>query len=97
MKNLTKNFIFVLLIIIAISGVFSLLSNSSNGTKIIPISQVVQEINQGKVKSITLNGDNLTINYNDNATATKSVKETGTDLIMLFNDYICVPINQTQS
>jgi cell division protease FtsH len=87
MKNLVKNFVFILLILILISGIFSLFSRSSTSTKTIPISQVVQQINQGDIKSISLNGDNLTLSYNSTDTTAKAVKETGTDLGQVLNNY----------
>jgi cell division protease FtsH len=87
MKNLIKNFVFVLLILIVVSGVFSLVSQSSKTAKTIPISQLVQEINQGNVKSISVNGDNLAITYNATDTTAKAVKETGTDLGQILNGY----------
>jgi len=79
MKNLAKNFVFILLILIVISGVFSLFSSSAKTEKTIAISQLVLDINQSKVKSIALTGDSIAIVYNDNSSA-KSIKETGTDL-----------------
>ena len=79
MKNLAKNFVFILLILIIISGVFSLFSSSAKTEKTIAISQLVWDINQNKIKSITLTGDNIAIIYNDDSTA-KSQKETGADL-----------------
>ncbi|MFH1894485.1 MAG: ATP-dependent zinc metalloprotease FtsH, partial [Patescibacteria group bacterium] len=73
------NFVFIVLILIIISGIFSLFSSSAENEKIIAISQLVQDINQNKIKSITVTGDNIAITYNDDSTA-KSAKETGTDL-----------------
>jgi cell division protease FtsH len=80
MKNLAKNFVFILLILIIISGVFSLFSNPAESAKTITISQLVGEINQDKVKTITITGTDLLISYNDNSPKTKSTKEAGADL-----------------
>lgn len=84
MKTLFKNFIFILIIFLIISAIFSLFSRSQQ-LKEINISQVVQEINQGKIKSITISGDNLTITYQDN-TQVKSLKESGVGLTQTLND-----------
>lgn len=85
MKNLAKNFIYVLLILFIISGVFSLFS-SPDQEKQIPITQLVQEINQDRIKSIVISGDNIKIEYQDGSFA-KSVKETGTDLAQTLISY----------
>jgi cell division protease FtsH len=74
MKNLVKNFIFIVLILIVISGVFSLFSKSSKTEKEIAINQLAQDINQDKVKTITITGNELEITYQDNSKA-KSTKE----------------------
>ncbi len=54
-------------------------SSTAQTEKTIAISQLVGDINQNKIKSIALTGDNISIIYTDDSTA-KSVKETGTDL-----------------
>ncbi len=45
----------------------------------IPVSQLVLDINQGKIKKITVSGDALTVLYADDKTA-DSMKESGTSL-----------------
>jgi len=75
MNSLVKNLIAVLLIFLIISGVFALLSSPFGEEKQTVLSQVVQDINQGKVKKITVSGNNLEIIYQDNSKA-KSMKET---------------------
>jgi len=45
----------------------------------VPVSQLVSDINQSKVKKITVTGDTLTILYSDDKTA-DSMKESGTSL-----------------
>jgi cell division protease FtsH len=75
MRNLLKNFIFIILILFVIAGVFSFLQQET-GNKI-SITQLAQDINQGKVKKITVAGDNLTIIFNDSANVSaQSKKET---------------------
>ena len=86
MKNLLKNFIFILLIFLVISGVFTLFSQPSGKEKQLPLTQLVGEINQGKIKNITVSGDNLDIIYQDDTKA-KSMKETGTALSQSLINY----------
>jgi cell division protease FtsH len=86
MKNLVKNFVFVMLILVVISGIFSLLSKSSTAEKEIAITQLAQDINQEKVKTITVTGNNLEIVYQDDTKA-KSIKESGNDLGEVLANY----------
>ncbi len=81
MKNnsLLKNFIFVVLILLVIGGIFSLLYYPSTTPNEISITKLVTDVNAGNVKKITTAGDVLNITYTDNKTAT-SMKESGTSL-----------------
>lgn len=62
----TLTIVFVSLLIIA--SLYSFLSNDSASTETIPLSQVVQNINTGSVKEITVEGSTLTIVYMDETT-----------------------------
>ncbi|HCG76570.1 TPA: cell division protein FtsH, partial [bacterium] len=75
MKNLAKNFIFILLIFLVISGVFTLFQQPFEKEKELSLTQLVEEINQGKIKKITVSGNELEIIYQDDSKA-KSRKET---------------------
>ncbi|MFQ6049555.1 MAG: ATP-dependent metallopeptidase FtsH/Yme1/Tma family protein [Candidatus Paceibacterales bacterium] len=75
MKNLAKNFILTLLIFLLISAIFSLFSRPFQEIKELSITQLVEDINQEKVKKITASGDELEIIYQDDSKA-KSRKET---------------------
>jgi cell division protease FtsH len=86
MKNLAKNFVFVMLILVVVSGIFSLLSQSSTTEEQIAITQLTQDINQGKVKTVTVVGNDLEIIYQDDTKA-KSIKESGSDLGQVLADY----------
>lgn len=79
MKNLLKNFIYIVGILILISAIFSLFGQSSKSIKEVTITQLVQDINQNKIKSITVTGDNLQIVYRDDSEG-KATKESGIDL-----------------
>jgi len=65
MKDLIKNLIGVLAIFLFISAIFALFSSSFEKTKEISFSQLVQEINQEKIKKIVVSGDNLFLTYQD--------------------------------
>lgn len=73
-KNLIKNFFFVLLIFLIISTIFSLFSQSFEKEKEIPLTQLAKDIVQEKIKKITVSGNELQIVYQDDSKA-KSTKE----------------------
>ena len=75
MKSLAKNFIFILLIFLIISGVFTLFQQPFEKEKELSITQLVKEINQEKIKKITVSGSELSILYLDGGKA-HSRKET---------------------
>ncbi len=79
MKYLVKNFVFILLIFLIISAVFALFSQPFKKEKEISLSQLVEEINQEKIKKITVSGSELSILYQDE-TMVKSRKETESSL-----------------
>ncbi len=79
MKNLLKNLVFVLLIFLTISGIFALFSQPLEKEKELSITKLVQEINQGNIKKITIEGSELFIVYKDDSKA-KSRKEAETAL-----------------
>ena len=75
MKPLAKNFVFILLIFLVISAVFTLFQRPFEKEKELSLTQLVEEINQEKIKKITVSGNELKIVYQDDAKA-KSRKET---------------------
>src|SRR3989344_6673607 len=79
LNPLVKNFIFVILIFIVIGGIFSLFYLPSEKSNQISLSQLVQDINQDKVKKITVSGDSIAIVYNDDKVS-QSMKESNSVL-----------------
>ena len=76
LNPLFKNFVLVVVIFFIIGGIFSLLYLPAEKPSQISFSQLVSDINQDKVKKITVSGDILTIDYSDNKIS-KSMKESG--------------------
>jgi len=70
MKNFLKNFVLAVFLLAAIAGLFSLLSQKSQPSKEISLTQLVSDINAAKIKNVSVAGDNLTITYNDDSKAT---------------------------
>jgi cell division protease FtsH len=81
---LLKNFISVILILLIIGGIFSLLYSPSEKANEISATQLANDINQDKIKKITVSGDSLSILYIDDNKAT-SMKESGTGLTDLLS------------
>src|SRR3990167_7311178 len=92
LNPLLKNFIFVILILICIGGLFSLFYVPGEQPDEIPLSQLVTDINQDKVKKITISGDEVQIIYQDEAKAT-SMKESNSVLPELLLDLGVSPEN----
>src|SRR4030042_5013163 len=86
MRNSFKNLIFILLLFLVISAVFSLFSKPFENEKELSLTQLVQDINQEKIKQITVTGNNLEVVYRDESKA-KLVKETGSDLGQILLNY----------
>ena len=85
MNPLFKNFVLVVLILLALGGFFSLLYYPEEKTSEISATQLVSDINQDKVKKITVSGDSLSVLFNDNTTAV-SMKEAGVGLADLLTN-----------
>ena len=69
MKSLFKNFIFIMLIFLTISGVFAMLSRPFEEKKEISLTKLVDDINQEKVKKIAVSGNNVEITYQGDSMA----------------------------
>jgi len=68
MNNLFKNFLIIILIFLAISALFSFIQPFEK-TKEISLSQVVDDINQGKIKQVIISGNDLSVAYIDDSKA----------------------------
>jgi len=79
LNPLIKNIIFVVLILLTIGGIFSLLYPTAQAPNLISLSQLVTDINQDKVKKITISGDTVEITYQDDKVSA-SMKESGAAL-----------------
>jgi len=87
MKNLLKNFAVILLIFFGISAVFSFISQDKTNTpEQLSLSQLVEQINQEKIKQIIVEGNNLKITFLDNKKAFAQ-KETEDSLSQTLANY----------
>ncbi|MBI1888732.1 MAG: ATP-dependent metallopeptidase FtsH/Yme1/Tma family protein, partial [Candidatus Spechtbacteria bacterium] len=70
MKYFTKQFLLTVLVFVLITGLFAMLFSSFEKKEEISLSQLVNEINDGKVSKITVESNLLAIATNDGAKQT---------------------------
>ncbi len=85
-KKLVRNFIFVLLIFLIISGLFSLFFQPFEKMDKLSLSQVVEKINQGEIKKITVTANELLIETKDEKKF-QAIKETEVALSQTLLNY----------
>ena len=86
MKKLLINIFLALLVLLIISGIFTLYSNPVEEIKEIPFNELVIQINEDKVAKIVVEEDNLDIELKD-GTKEKSHKEQETSLTQSLINY----------
>jgi len=86
MSNLTKNIIWAVVTLIALSLIFSFFVGPQTQPATISLSQLAQKIDAGTVKQIIVNGDQLAITYKDGTTA-QSQKETEIGITQTLTNY----------
>jgi len=86
MKNIIKNILFVILFFLVISSIFALFFQTPENGGEISLTQLVSDINQEKIKEITVSGNSLDIVKKDNTTV-KSEKEVESSLSQSLINY----------
>ncbi|MFC1630243.1 ATP-dependent zinc metalloprotease FtsH [Patescibacteria group bacterium] len=74
MRKLAQNFLLVIVVFLIVSGIFAMFFQPFEEIEKIPLSQLVDDLNQEKVEKITVEGSNISILYKDETKA-KSQKE----------------------
>lgn len=74
MKNLSKHIILGFLILLAVSALASLFAHPYKQKEQLALSQLVRDINEGKVKEIAVTGNTLEVSYDDGTTV-QTMKE----------------------
>ncbi len=85
-KNLTKNLIISVVLFLVLAAVLSTYTLSSEKIKDAQVSEIVSQIQEGKVKSIEVSGDKLDVMLTD-GTKKISHKEPGESLSTLLANY----------
>lgn len=86
MKDLFKNLSIFLIILVILSGLFTFFNEGIERTSRVPFSQVVKEVEEGKVKLITVDGNELRVIL-QSGEILKSSKESEDSLVSLFSLY----------
>jgi len=86
MEKLLKNVGFVVLFFLLASTIMILYSGPKQKPTEISLSELATQVNDGKVKSISVDGNSLTIELND-AAKEKSIKEPQSSLTESLNNY----------
>ncbi|KKP90302.1 MAG: ATP-dependent zinc metalloprotease FtsH, partial [Candidatus Moranbacteria bacterium GW2011_GWC2_37_73] len=86
MEKLLKNVGFVVLFFLLASTIMILYSGPKQKPTEISLSELATQVNDGKVKSISVDGNSLTIELNDTAKE-KSIKEPQSSLTESLNNY----------
>jgi len=74
MKLFIKNLLIVLLIFLLLGGIFGFFSNPAEEFEEISLTKLAQDINQGKVREISISGNDVSVVYKDD-TEVKTKKE----------------------
>ena len=86
MNKLLKNVGFVVLFFLLLSTVMILYSGPTKKPASISLSELVSQINEGKVKDISIKSNDLSVNLND-GTKEVSIKEPQSSLTESLNNY----------
>ncbi|MFA6547827.1 MAG: ATP-dependent zinc metalloprotease FtsH [Candidatus Magasanikbacteria bacterium] len=89
MKNFLKNFIAVFLVLLVVAGVLGLTrSNASQKPDKVDIGWLIQEINAGQVKKVSVSGDTIDVELKDATAKHQEVKkETGESFGDIMKNY----------
>lgn len=92
MKSLVKNFAIIFLALLLVAGLLSLSPIGKEVPDKVGINQLVQEINNEQVKSVTVSGDNLEIVLKDaKAKPQEALKEAGQPFSQLVSNLGVLP------
>lgn len=86
MQKLFKNIGIILVIFLLISGIFVLYSTPEKAPETISLSTLAQQVNDGKVKEIEVENNDLKITLQD-GTLEKSTKETDSGIVETLKNY----------
>ncbi|NQU83565.1 MAG: ATP-dependent zinc metalloprotease FtsH [Parcubacteria group bacterium] len=86
MRNIIRNIILFLIVLLAIGGIFSTYNVSNEKPEEIGIGEMVASVNRGEIKKIEISGDKLTF-FDTNDTEKTTFKEPNEPLAELLNNY----------
>jgi len=86
MRQLTKQLVYVLLIFMVLSGIYALVANPFTPKKEVALSELVAQVNDGKVSKITIQENDLEATLRDGSLET-SHKETESGIVETLKNY----------
>ncbi|HBR80214.1 MAG: ATP-dependent zinc metalloprotease FtsH [Candidatus Uhrbacteria bacterium GW2011_GWE2_45_35] len=86
MKPLSKNFILFILVLLVVGAIFSTYNLKDDKPVEIGLNTMIEQVNQGQVKNLTVSGGDIDIELLDGTKETTK-KETSQSLSELFTDY----------
>lgn len=86
MDKMLKNIAYIILVFLFVSGIIILYSSPAQKPKDVALSELVNQINDGKVKNISIDGNELQIELTD-GTKEKATKESESSLTESLSNY----------
>ena len=83
-KNLTKNLLIIVLVFLILGSLFSFFSPEQEGENNISFTQLVKEINEGKIKKLEVKENKISVQYLDGSTG-ETNKESNLSLFESLN------------
>ncbi|MDO8492501.1 MAG: hypothetical protein Q7S34_02580, partial [bacterium] len=76
-----------IIIFLVLSSLYSFVVENRSKNEALPISQLVSDINEGKVTSIVVKGNDLTVSYKDTEETREAKKESGVGITETLKNY----------
>lgn len=86
MRDFSKHIIYALIILVLVSGLYALITDSLQEKKEVSLSELMSAVNQGEIQKVTIAESQLEALRKDGSIVT-SRKETGVGLIEILRDY----------
>ena len=86
MANVSKTFVYAIIVFVLISGLYALVAGEFRGKKEISLSELVARVNDGRAEKITVEDDALTVRLKD-GTEERSMKEAEAGLSATLKNY----------
>jgi cell division protease FtsH len=86
-SNFWNSLVWTILIFLTLSSIYSYIVENRTKSSIVPVSEIAQEVMAGKVDTISVSGDDLSVTYKDSKDVKKSKKEEGVGITETLKNY----------